>query len=383
MQKLTSIILINPSVDLFPLSSYKQPDFSLPVVNEPILSLNLRWISPISSKIILVSIEDYVPLIKQSIKYSNIDNKIEIHKVNDYEGTFQTVSKLVKHIQSENVLIYKGNFYSKIEASVLSNYFYESKAEFLSFFCRSPKEKFNFCSYKDDNLFFYTEQNEDIYKINPDFFDEHDQVMFSKEFKLLQIYILNKKVLNYKPTGLSFKNEIFPAMIDYYRIKKPIKMMICEKNDIIQLNTIENYSSVNRLVKIANSYIEWNEEVIKTNLYTMFEYKCKNKKRVMFKDQNDTRKSVVGVNLQKTENVVIYNSILGNNVKLGNNTKIGTSIIMDGVTIGNNCVIEKCKIGYNASIADDTVLNGCIVACNYSMPSSIRSKDKNYHQIDF
>ncbi|KAM0686244.1 hypothetical protein COBT_002534, partial [Conglomerata obtusa] len=376
-KKITSVILIGPSSDLFPLSNADYPNFILPILNEPILSFNIKWISPISEKIIIIGLDTYHEHIKQIID-GFINDNIIFCSVSEYEGTFQTIVQIKDKIETDDVLIFKGDIFTNIDAVILLEYYTQNKSSALAFFSENNKTKNKLCAYKDNELLYYTENMNSIYEINSSFFIDHKEVNFTTSYELMQIYIFKKDVLEYVPDGFSLKNEIFPALVNHYRTINPIKMMIVDKGYFFQIKKKDSYLKANNIQKSIYNYPLWSEDESLESKGAIFEFFCKRIKRVSFKDQEDSRKTVVAFDFKLYDGVVIFNTAIGKNVTIDCFTKIGSSIIMEGAIIGKNCVLERCVIGINAFIPDDCELNGCIISCGYKFSDVTKAYNKNF-----
>ncbi|KAM0674117.1 hypothetical protein GVAV_001752 [Gurleya vavrai] len=154
-QKLTSIIFIGPSTSIFPLSNSKYPQFLLPIANIPLLSLNIRWISEISERIIIVVIDDNKKMVQDCVRISNVKNEIIIYCIEEYIYTFRVLLQLKDSVIGEYFLFFKGDLFTDFKAEDLIKKKNNGLRSVL--FKEEKKNCNNLVGYNNRNLLYYTE----------------------------------------------------------------------------------------------------------------------------------------------------------------------------------------------------------------------------------
>ncbi|KAM0673517.1 hypothetical protein GVAV_002891 [Gurleya vavrai] len=154
-QKLTSIIFIGPSTSIFPLSNSKYPQFLLPIANIPLLSLNIRWISEISDRIIIVVIDDNKKIVEDCVRISNLKKEIIIYCIKEYIGTYKVLLQLKDLIIGEYFLFFKGDLFTDFKAEDLIKKKINELG--LVLFKEEKKSCNNLVGYNKRNLLYYTE----------------------------------------------------------------------------------------------------------------------------------------------------------------------------------------------------------------------------------
>ncbi|EJW03794.1 hypothetical protein EDEG_01923 [Edhazardia aedis USNM 41457] len=369
VHQFSTVIFLGPGNDLCPLITKKLPKFSLPVLNESLLDLNIKWIDPISDKIFIVVLEELKDLVKNIVE----NPKIEIITYQDYEGTY-TVLREISSKLKDDVAIFKGDLIAKIDAVQISEKYWVSK-NFLTVFAKK-KKGIDLVGFKDNKLMYYHHDTTTFKGISNKMILNNNKISFSTKNEMLQLYFLNKKHLNYDYDEFSFQTDILPLIVSRLKDTQPIEMAIFDENEILQIRSLKTYMDANFSFKNEREFDVYTEN----SSELCSEYI--NKNRVSFKGHKNESNTVTGTNLVVGENSKITNSVIGKNVTIGINTKIKNSIIMDSVKIGSNCFFENCIVGHKAVVCDQVNITNCQISYGYQFEGPIKAKKRGFIKFD-
>lgn len=366
-----SIILVGPSSDLFPIINSSLNITNLPIIDTELLTLNIKFLSPISEKIFIVILKKDAYKIEHLVNLEDVP--IEIIGIDHYDGTVQQLLKIKKRIISENVIVTKGDLITNIDIRTISKDFKKSKSAFLTILnqqnseCCCQEESNAIVGFSNTKLLFYETKNN--YSFTKDLFMK-DSICLSDEMDVVQFYMFKKELFDlFTPDILSFKSNLLPKLTDNLRSTNPVKIFNKMSCYMYQIKNAESYISILRYLKIKRHsdedqliYTEENKKMLK-------QYIKANK----IKDL----KNIIGYNVTYG-NVIVVNTIIGKNVTIKNQTKILSSIIMDNIIIGENCIIDDCVIGSSVVVPNNTILRKCIVSPFYIFTKSVNNENTNF-----
>ncbi|EQB60606.1 translation initiation factor e2b gamma subunit [Vairimorpha apis BRL 01] len=321
-----SIILVGPCSDLFPIINSSLNITNLPIIDTELLTINIKFLSPISKKIFIIILKKDAHKIEHLINLADVPT--EIIEIDFYDGTVQQLLKLKKRIITENVIVTKGDLITNIDIRTISNDFKRSKSCFLTILNKQNSDLFcqegsnSIVGFTKSNLLFYETKNN--YNFSNELF-YNNNIIISDEIDVIQFYMFKKELFDlFTPEIFSFKSNLLPKIVDYLRNSNPVRLF----------NTMNS----NKLEDLKN---------------------------------------IIGFNVMYG-NVIVVNTIIGKNVTILNRTKILSSIIMDNINIGENCIIDDCVIGSNVIILDNTILRKCIVSPFYIFTKSVNNENTNF-----
>jgi len=168
------------------------------------------------------------------------------------------------------------------------------------------------------------------------------------------IYIFNKKMLDYIPSGKNYSLErgAFPDIL-----RNNEKVMAYKTAAYwLDIGTIGKYMQANFdvleqrskvLPLISTKILRWNVRVgKKTNIGLGSSFRGP---------------IIIGDFCRIDKGVYSPLTIIGNHCEVGKNSAIERSIIWDNVKIGENVTIKNCIIGNNCEIQSNTILNNSVV----------------------
>lgn len=366
-----SIILVGPCSDLFPIINSSLNITNLPIIDTELLTINIKFLSPISKKIFIIILKKDAHKIEHLINLADVPT--EIIEIDFYDGTVQQLLKLKKRIITENVIVTKGDLITNIDIRTISNDFKRSKSCFLTILNKQNSDLFcqegsnSIVGFTKSNLLFYETKNN--YNFSNELF-YNNNIIISDEIDVIQFYMFKKELFDlFTPEIFSFKSNLLPKIVDYLRNSNPVRLFNTMNCFIYQIKNVENYIFILRYLKIRRHsdvdqliYTDENKKILKQYIKA---------------NKLEDLKNIIGFNVMYG-NVIVVNTIIGKNVTILNRTKILSSIIMDNINIGENCIIDDCVIGSNVIILDNTILRKCIVSPFYIFTKSVNNENTNF-----
>lgn len=372
----TSVVFLGPSTELNPICTVKYPKFSLPILNEPLLLRNLRWMDDISSEIIIIGLERYRELVNEIVAECVCKSKITFIGLLQYDGTYHNLKRIIKEVKTSHVIITKGDVVSFMKLKEILNVFLKKKTS-VFVIVKKDADGASILGYNEDNILFYN--NDCNNTLENKFFQEHSRTRFSANLDIAQVYVMRVKVFEeIEGEFFSFKSNLFPMLVSKLRLKTPVRFFYSE-NDIFQVQKYTDLVKVTNILRERTKNLPFylhtaelqdlNEEekrkyAMNYNLQNRnFVFKTKN--RISFPDD----KNIVGRFLTIGKSY-LKNATVGNNCEIGDETLVEDSIVFNNVKIGKNCKIRRCLIGSNVTICDGCVLMDCKVTSDYVFTES-------------
>lgn len=384
----TSIIFLGPSTDLSPICTDKYPKFSVPILNEPLLLHNLRWMEEVSDEILVVGLEKYGKGVNDIITEGEIKKVIKFVGIEQYDGTYNCLKKIISDVKTDNIIVSKGDIISFVSLSEVIEAYSAKNADALVILKKST-EKTSIVGYHEDNILFY---NNDINgMLKNTFFLEHNRVTFTCSLDISQVYIMRTKIIKEtEDEHFSLKNNFFPALVSNLQSKTPVKLFYAE-NMVFQIQRYDDLLKITKILKkqaknlptypyIDNlknlndkERIEYIQDYYLKN--KIFFFKTKN--RISFSDD----RNIVGIFL-KIDKSYLKNNVIGNNCEIENQCIIEECIIFNNVKIGKNCRLKRCIICNDVKICDGCVLSDCKIIGGYVFESDTTAKGRVFMKSD-
>lgn len=379
MRSLTSVIFVSPGTELNPITSQKYPKFTLPILNEPLLLHNLRWIGECSEEIIIVYLQKYHESLTEILQNFEYDKQLTLRGIEQYDGTFFNLKQVVKNIKSTNVLVFKGDIITTIPFISIFEYFLYKKTDVFVILKKDTKNFSVIGTFYGKLLFYSDDQGDNIPK---HFTFDHPMVKFTKNSDLAQVYIFKRKFLeNLEGDYFSIKTNLIPHLIKKY----PIDYCIIDE-DFYQVQRYDVFITATNFLRLKSNNLPFylyesdiKEDPEKTEL-TFDNYNKQNinfifktKNRISFpEDQN-----IVGKYLT-VDQATIKKSVIGNYCTINTGCSIDESLILNNVTIGANCRLIRCFIGNNVNIPANSSLKDCKVIHDYVAEKEMIGSEKVY-----
>lgn len=396
-ENITSIILIAPDQSLYPLDTPEMPKFMQPILNEPLLFINIKWLSCISDRIIIIFLKKYKIHIEKIVNQykNNSSNKtieFELRESEHCIGTFQTLKNLFNEI-SNYFIFSKGDIVTNLHPKEFYNAFLQSNTPLLAVFNERKDANFYIGDVKNNLVFCNNKDNPDFqYKI----FKKYHEICFSSVFEPSGLYIANKNILKMSFDDLNqthFKKCLLPRIVEDFYLENPVQIFKAKDGGyLFQCNNLDEYVLANFKVKSSNCFPysyqvhkdmhkpkeEYSHIIDAKSVYfpTSYQYTGKRRKLVYFKNDCDPKQTIIGQNYVEQENVKINDSIIGHNCTIEENTKIEKSFIMDNVKIGKDCIIINSVIGYNVIIKDGSEIKDSFIASDNVFHEKLIIQDK-------
>lgn len=380
MHTFTSIIFLGPGTELNPICNVKYPKFLLPVLNEPLLLHNLRWMEGISNEIIVVGLEKYKKMVHNIIQESNLKTKTTFIELLQYDGTYHNLKEIIKGVKTTNVLITKGDIISFIKLKEIANVFLKKKTN-IFVILKEEKSNSSVLGLNEDSIVFY---NTDLdVSLENKFFLDHNRIKFTMDLDVAQVYFMRVKVFEeIEGKFFSLKSNLLPVLVREMRMKTPVRFFYSE-NEIFQVQKYSDLVQVTNLLRERTKNLPFflyqselqnlsSEEKSKHlrdyNLQNKnFIFKTKN--RISFPDD----KNIVGGFLQ-IDKAFLKNTTVGHYCSIENETTIEDSLVFNDVKIGKNCKIRRCLIGNNVVICDGCVLIDCKITNDFKLVKKISAE---------
>jgi NDP-sugar pyrophosphorylase family protein len=327
-----SIIFLGPSVDFYPLVTSKNPKFSLPFLNKPLLNHCLDFVGPYSTKIFILCLEEHRDLVRHLTK--NYILAIEIISSHGYEGMAYNLNIIKNRIKSENLIICKADSYNIASLKSMLEAFVITGDDLHVSFDRSI----------DNNPVITVGSDGYLYSYNTDDlpYVKNQKLTVSSEYILKDFYLLKSSMIMSIPAGIfGFKNHLIPYML---QTQKRVRLI---ENSIFQIRTINDY---------------------------ILQLDLKNRQIL-----SGSISSLLGKNVKIGFGSEIQDSIIGNNCTIGSGVYIKRSIIMKNATIGDNCVIEHSIVGFNSTIFFGSSIITSKITHNYKLTAPIDITSQNFH----
>lgn len=353
-------ILIGPGTNLFPIVNSSLKATNLPILNIELLLINIQFLEPVSSKIYIVILKEDVDNIRHVVK--NITTPLEIIGIDFYDGTVTQLHKLQQKINSENIIVTKGNLVTNIDIKTIANEYLDNNDLFMTILTNNQEN--TVCGIKGNELIHYSDF--DDLNISKDILIKNRFVM-TLEKHPLQFYMFKKDILKYITSDMfSFRSNFLPAIVKTLCNINPVKIFDPMNTYIYQIRDVESYIfTIKKLKSIKHNE---NGDAIcsydKINL-------CK--QYIKKKNIKDT-KNILGTSLFIDSGFII-DSVIGNNVTINEGSYVVSSILMNNIIIGKNCHIEECLIGNNVTIPDNTTLIKCNVSPAYIFSTNVNAKN--------
>lgn len=200
----TSVVFLGPSTELSPICTVKYPKFSLPILNEPLLLHNLRWMDDISSEIMIIGIERYRELVNEIVAGCACKSKITFIGLLQYDGTYHNLKKIIKEVKTSHVIITKGDVVSFMKLKEILNVFLKKKTG-VFVIVKKDADGASILGYNEDNILFYN--NDCNNTLENRFFQEHSRTRFSANLDIAQVYVMRVKVFEEIEGGVLLVQE--------------------------------------------------------------------------------------------------------------------------------------------------------------------------------
>ncbi|ELQ75111.1 Translation initiation factor 2B, gamma subunit (eIF-2Bgamma/GCD1) [Trachipleistophora hominis] len=375
----TSVVFLGPSTELNPICTVKYPKFTLPILNEPLLLHNLRWMDGVSTEIIVIGLERYKERVHEIVAESMCKSKITFIGLLHYDGTYHNLKKIIKDIKTTHIIITKGDIISFVKLKEIVNAFLKRKTGVFVILKRDA-DSASIVGYNEDSILFYN--NDCNNALETKFFLEHSRTKFSVDLDIAQVYIMRVKVFEeIEGEFFSFKSNLFPMLVNKLGLKTPVRFFFSE-DDVFQVQKYADLVKVTNILRERTKNLpfylhsaelhdltehEKHKYVMNYNLQNKnFIFKTKN--RISFPDD----KNIVGRFLT-TGKSYLKNATVGNDCEIGDETLVEDSIVFNNVKIGNSCKIRRCLIGSNVTICDGCVLMDCKVTSDYVFSESVNA----------
>lgn len=384
MKTVSTVIFLSPGTELIPITSPKYPKFELPLLNEPLFLHNLRWVRDISQQIFIIYLQKYGEKVKNILKDFDFDGQIILKEKEQFDGTVYNLKKILKEINSANILITKGDIITSIKLEYIFDLFFKEKTNVFTILKKEPS-KSSIVGFNDDRMSFYTDDfnNTLPYQL----YTATKQKTLTKGIDLAQVYIFRKKYFaRIEGDYFSLKSNLIPTIVNGEDQNPPIRFFLPE-NDFFQIQKFQDFwdATVFLRERIKNlpfylhiSEIEENDyELKKIQIHNYniqnknFSYK--NKQRVSFTSD----KNIVGQFLQIGK-ATLKKTVIGNNCKIGNNVYLDECIILDNVILSDNCRLQRTFIGNNVTLPSNTILVDCKVMNDFNTHKKLQATNKTF-----
>jgi NDP-sugar pyrophosphorylase family protein len=300
--KIDTVFIIGPSEQLHPLAL---PKFQLPFLNVPLLNLSVNYLTPISSKMFIVCLENQIDIISQMMKDCKVS--FEIISTSSYEGMAYILNTLHNKITTEYFILNKGDIYGQeplkpmIEGFILSN---------DDIYASVERTNINGLTMSLDPLNRLVGFNEDRIPFIKNF-----KMRVSTEFVFKDFFIIRKSSIGKLDQHLyGFKSNVIPHLI-----KNKVKIRVGE-NSIFQVKNFRNY-------------------VMQIDF-----------KNTILGLMDGTEYNLVDSRCEISEEAHIENSIIGTNAIIEGRTTVSSSIIMKNSILKENQRYERCVVDSNNKV---------------------------------
>lgn len=358
-----TIILIGPGTELFPIVNDKLPKACLPIMNKPMVLYTMEFLTNVTSGFFVVGLSEERNNFMNAISGS-IDKPVEYVGIETYDGTVSSLLQVHPRITSKDVIVCKGDIVTNMDINAMAAEYTSSKKLFMTILGNTTSET-ALVGCKEGNLVFYSNNsNEDI----PFQLMRNSSLVLTKELDVVQLYMFKTSLFDmFKTEHFSFKYGLLPDLVRNLVSIDPVGVYRPGKNYIHQIRTIDNYLSINMLLKRHTSN--------STEIQGMSESHAKFIKGYVQRHNLKDFKNVVGNNTD-IENVLLLNSIIGHGCKIGEETKIISSLVMDHVDVGPRSYIEGCLIGHGVSVIEGSSLVDCKISPGYVFDEVVNVKSQ-------
>ncbi|KRH93438.1 Translation initiation factor 2B, gamma subunit (eIF-2Bgamma/GCD1) [Pseudoloma neurophilia] len=384
-QSVSTVIFLSPGTELTPIVSLKYPKFELPILNEPLFLHNLKWVKEISNEIFVIFLSKYKKKINQIIKEFEFKGLITLIEKDQFDGSFFSLKEILKNIQSQNILITKGDIITSLKLEYIFDDFFSKKTDVFLVLKKDVSNTSTVGYNKKGEVTFYTD--EPNFKLPSYYFMTNKRSTITRELDLAQVYIFKKKFIsNIEGEYFSLKSNLIPFLVNELKQKEPIRFFFAEK-EFVQVQKYQDYLRALLLIKekaqnlpiyLHSSEIEEQDESKKENIFKNYNKQSKNfiyktKKRITF--SND--KNIVGQYTQ-IEKCNLKKTILGSNCKISNGCLLDDCIVLNNVILGENCRLQRTFIGHNVILQKDTVLVDCKVMNDFIAEEELHATNKTF-----
>lgn len=320
------IIVLGPSPDLFPISDIEHPKFMLPFLNRPLLNHAIDHLLPIASKICIISLERYKPIVEDITSSYLID--IEIFCNKDYEGMshcFRILKEII--LDTTHFILCKGDIFFKDPIKDIYEAYIKSNDDVHAFVYTGAADG-PIITFDTDN-YMYGYNTECIA------FKRHKKLSMTVRYHLYNFFICKADVLStVNEEYFGFKSGFIPHFIKNMR-----KVKLNESSNIQVLN--------------LNDYMKQLE--VKNGLPGQY------------------GSCTESLSIHKTARIT--GSVVGRSCDIGRNTIIEHCILLDNAKIGEECVLVDTIVGFGAVIPGSSKLQNSRIAGKYVFDEAVDAKE--------
>jgi NDP-sugar pyrophosphorylase family protein len=360
-----TVILLGPEAELFPVVNERLPKICIPIVNKPLLLHTVEFLQSVSKKIYFVGLSEQKNALDSILDISTPHEYIGIET---YDGTVASLLVVRPFLTSEDVIVCKGDVVSGVDIGEIVGEYIRKKKVFMTVL--GPRDPPTcLVAYNADGLVFYADgAGEEIpFRL----LKSQHALTVTKELDVVPLYLFKTALFDlFRPEHFSFKKALLPTIVQHLAPTNPVGVHMVESGQIVQINSIESYLSINKLLKMHMP--DLGPEAPKNESHSAFI------KSYVRKHNLKDFKNVVGERTE-TDGVLLLNSILGRRCRVDAGSKIISSILMDDVFVGRGCYIEKSIIGSGAVIAEGTWLIDCRVAPGFKFPEALKAESQMFN----
>lgn len=292
--KVDIVFILGPSEQMYPLTA---PKFSLPFLNVPLLTLSIRYLAPVASKIFIACLEEHHTDILRIVKDCRIP--IEFVQTASYEGMSYVLGIIGKKISTPYFIMSKGDIYGQEPIRPLLEGFIMTGDDLYIKVEKSTSDNKIMCIDQQNRLVGFDDEEIPFIK--------NSKIRVTTEFVMKDFFIIKKSsILDLEDSLYGFKNNVIPHLI------QDDKIVRLGENTIFQVLKFTDY--------------------IKQIHF----------KNTMLGCTDGTEYNLINADCEIDESNSVHNSIIGSNVKIGINAVIKESIIMDNAEISDKARYHRC-----------------------------------------